>query len=208
MGVSDEAWLAAARARFAADGDWDVSPAPSTATSAPPPEPSGPVCPYCATHPPLRVFVRHELVSREPLRFCPQCYGFWAKDDALALGVADPVDDHPALTAVPFPARCRACGGRLKSDEHCAACGSAPAALVCPGCGQRMRHLRERGVTLDACAHCGGLWFDTGELGAAFRLERPQSLASSLIGDEPGPSDSDLLLAAAAIAARAFLPFL
>ncbi|MCC6382616.1 MAG: zf-TFIIB domain-containing protein [Dehalococcoidia bacterium] len=207
MGTSDEAWLAAARARFAREGDWDVSPVPVTA-SVPPTPPAGPSCPYCPGHPPLSVFVRHEVGSRQPLRYCPQCYGFWARGDALAFGVADAADDHPALTAVSFPPRCRACGGHLKPDERCAGCGTKAAPLACPDCGREMQRVRQRGVVLDACGKCGGLWFDTGELGEAFGLEPPRSLASSLVGDDPGPSDSDLLLAAAAIAARALLPFL
>lgn len=36
--------------------------------------------------------------------------------------------------------------------------------LLCPGCGQRSHPITLRGVCLDFCVGCGGLWCDAGEL--------------------------------------------
>lgn len=37
--------------------------------------------------------------------------------------------------------------------------------LRCAGCGQRMHPVRLRGVPLELCTGCGGVWLDAGELG-------------------------------------------
>ena len=37
-------------------------------------------------------------------------------------------------------------------------------AIACPRCGGRMQPFRERGVDLDRCGACGGVWFDPGEI--------------------------------------------
>ena len=42
---------------------------------------------------------------------------------------------------------------------------SVPGALACPSCATAtMRTLHPRGVELDGCPDCGGVWFDGGEL--------------------------------------------
>jgi Zn-finger nucleic acid-binding protein len=36
--------------------------------------------------------------------------------------------------------------------------------LLCPNCGVGMREVERRGVVLDVCPQCGGVWLDKGEL--------------------------------------------
>ncbi|WP_448569161.1 TFIIB-type zinc ribbon-containing protein [Thermus sp.] len=36
--------------------------------------------------------------------------------------------------------------------------------LLCPNCGVGMREVERRGVVLDICPQCGGVWLDKGEL--------------------------------------------
>ena len=42
------------------------------------------------------------------------------------------------------------------------------AAMHCPNCSNRMREREQQGVTLDWCATCSSIWFDTAEV-EAFR---------------------------------------
>ncbi len=36
--------------------------------------------------------------------------------------------------------------------------------LLCPNCKVGMREVERRGVVLDVCPECGGVWLDRGEL--------------------------------------------
>ncbi len=38
--------------------------------------------------------------------------------------------------------------------------------LSCPDCTGAMSRRHEHGIEIDACARCGGIWFDRGELEA------------------------------------------
>ncbi|MDD2715194.1 MAG: zf-TFIIB domain-containing protein, partial [Candidatus Wallbacteria bacterium] len=44
--------------------------------------------------------------------------------------------------------------------------------LNCPRCQSPLKCVEKSGVTLDYCCQCGGLWFDSGELGQL--LSNPQ----------------------------------
>jgi len=212
MGISDEEWLAAARAR-AASGSWERDADTVFAelkASAPRPEAVPKIlhCPYCDEHPPLSVLQRFEQQTNSPLRYCNTCYGFWAVGDALTAGVSDPMEEHPALFATRGPKRCRNCFGHLKPDGVRAKCGKPLPPLNCPGCQAQMERIDREGVTLDQCAPCTGVWFDTGEIAAVFKLQPPQGLAASRIDEnatDDGPPD---WLSAAMILSRLFLPFL
>ena len=145
-------------------------------------------CPYCEARPELETVRRYEVVSGEPLLRCPACYDFWAKGDALGTGVRDPNDDHPSFFAVVAPPRCRACHGRLKSDETCSKCGVGLKPLSCPVCGRQMERWTKDNVRLDSCAACTGVWFDIGEIAAVYGLAPPQSWPASLV-DEHAADD-------------------
>ncbi len=53
--------------------------------------------------------------------------------------------------------------------------------LICPGCAQRLQQLPLRGVLVDACLGCGGLWLDAGELAA---------ITGGRIAEPPTPTPS------------------
>ncbi|MCC6386735.1 MAG: zf-TFIIB domain-containing protein [Dehalococcoidia bacterium] len=204
MALTDDQWIAEARRQLAATGSWDipVTPAavrpPDAATEAPLP------CPNCGRE--LEIFRRYEVLATEPLRWCPGCFGFWARGDALSAGVADPADDREALFAAEVPARCRSCDkGRLDAAGVCRGCGWTRPALACPSCGAPMGRDTVKGVELDACATCRATWFDIGELGRTYGLARPQSLAAAIVDETAGPTDQDLMLTAARVLLGMFL---
>lgn len=215
--LSDEEWLARARARYGTFGEYvpeEVAtlPPPAEAVEAQAPPAPGPCCPRCEERPALQIFPRRELVSYEPLRFCPQCYGFWARRDALTPGIAEPGELHPALAAAPAPARCRLCFGRLKPDGSCRDCEAPPEIIACPACDLPMSRFEEQGVTLDRCDGCGGLWFDMGEIVRVYGPAEPRSLASAYVQqlkrEEDDEEPEQAWQIAATILIRLFLPFL
>jgi Zn-finger nucleic acid-binding protein len=213
MTISDDDWLAAARTR-AARGEWerpadvmfaelrrDVADLKAT-------DPAGANCPYCPAHPLLVRFQRFELQTMEPLLYCRNCFGFWAKGDALGSGVADPGANHPTLEAVPAPRRCRACFGHLTPDGACTRCDQALPALDCPACARVMQRFEKDGVTLDQCAACNGTWFDMGEIVRVYNLAPAQGLAASTIDEHATDDEPPGWLIALNIAARLAFPFL
>jgi Zn-finger nucleic acid-binding protein len=211
---ADARWLAQARARVAAGAPWERSPdeieraahAVRDGRRAAPQ--STLACPYCDHHPPLETFRRYELVTHIPLRFCPNCYGFWAAGDSLARGVADPYDDHPALRSVQAPRRCRVCSGHLKPNGDCTTCKRALPAANCPSCGRPMSRFTRKGITVDGCAPCKGTWFDMGEITAIFEVAPPQGLAASTVDEHATDDDPPAWLMALDILLRLFVPFL
>jgi Zn-finger nucleic acid-binding protein len=212
VAISDEQWIAAARARAAA-GNWERDADTVFAeirASAPQHHPDEALlrCPYCNDHPPLAILDRYEQRTASPLRYCNTCYGFWAVGDALTAGVASPADEHPALFAARGPKRCRACFGHLKPDGLCAKCGKPLPPLDCPSCGETMERVDRAGVALDQCAKCMGVWFDTGEIATVFKLAPPQGLAASQVDEHANDGERPDWLTAAMIVGRIAVPFL
>lgn len=209
---ADERWLAAARARAAA-GSWErhsdeIFAELRRQAAERPPAPPGPPCPYCTDHPELVTFRRYELQTIDPLRFCGRCFGFWAVGDSLSRGFADPASGHPALEQAQAPRRCRACNGRLKSDNTCRSCGQALPTLDCPECGQPMERFEKRGVWLDQCAPCRGTWFDIGEIVAVYQLTPHQGLAASTVDEHATDDEPPAWEIALGMVSRMLLPFL
>ncbi len=215
MTISDDEWLAAARAR-AASGEWerpggvilaDLEKHAAVLTDT---KPALPRCPYCTHHPELLRFQRFELQTIDPLYFCGACYGFWAKGDSLARGVADSGYTHPALDAAPPPRRCRACFGHLKPDNTCAKCGLPLPGLECPACSQLMERFEREGAILDQCKSCRGVWFDMGEIARVYKLQPAQGLAASTVDEhacDDEPSGWEIAFHFAARLVFPFLPF-
>lgn len=89
---------------------------------------------------------------------CPQCRGLW-----FSGSVIDRLRDHPGFTAlrdgISTPS-----GAHRVEDRRCPACPAS-----------RLSSVRVRGVELDRCGECGGVWFDPGEL----ELIRQRSQAAS-----------------------------
>lgn len=213
MSISDDEWVAAARAR-AARGQWEREPdvvlaaLRGAAAERAAAEPPLPACPYCQEHPRLQRFQRYELQTVRPLLYCPACYGFWAVGDALVRGVADPGVVHPALETGLAPRRCRACFGHLKPDNTCAKCGQELPRLACPQCGLEMERYEKEGVLLDQCGPCTGTWFDVGEVAAVFKLAPPQGLAASTVDEHAADDEPTGWLVALSVVSRLVFPYL
>lgn len=156
----------------------------------------------------MSVLRRYELQTIDPLRFCQNCYGFWAVGDSLSRGVADPGTGHPALEQSMAPRRCRACHGRLKPDHTCRECGQPLPTLSCPACGQPMQRMEKDGILLDQCAPCRGVWFDIGEIVAVYSLVPAQGLAASTVDEHAHDDEPPAWAVALGVASRAILPFL
>lgn len=67
-------------------------------------------------------------------------------------------------------------------------------ALRCPACGVELIAVDRRGVTIDACPSCRGIWLDRGELDKLVALEQATSddFYAEVSGDSRegrGPSD-------------------
>jgi uncharacterized protein with PIN domain len=45
--------------------------------------------------------------------------------------------------------------------------------MRCPKCGMELREIEYRGVKVDRCFTCDGVWFDAGEVDALQKLETP-----------------------------------
>lgn len=43
--------------------------------------------------------------------------------------------------------------------------------MRCPKCGMELNEIDYKGITIDKCFHCEGIWLDAGELEAISRLE-------------------------------------
>lgn len=90
---------------------------------------------------------------------CPTCHGLWLAP-AMAAGLVGHALRPDAVAALP-PAR-------------------PFAAQPCPVDGSGMRALRSRGVEIDLCARCKGVWLDAGELE---RLLVPAAAGGSALSD-------------------------
>ncbi|HCF60609.1 MAG TPA: hypothetical protein DFS52_21745 [Myxococcales bacterium] len=123
---------------------------------------------------------------------CPKCGGFWFDGGEL-----EPVAGGQAVRSLAESARrgaaqCKSCGQELGPRHHeCVKCGS-PAPL-CPECGDVLRVGNLRGVSLDVCLRCSGVYLDRGELqvvatnlGLAALLEEAGSQARSAASGSGG----------------------
>lgn len=72
--------------------------------------------------------------------------------DALSGLLEDPPEEAPALGQDPYRAR------PVRPRPRPAM------GLRCPGCGQPMILVYERGLTVERCGVCGGMWLDPGEI--------------------------------------------
>jgi hypothetical protein len=208
--MSDDEWLARARARQAHGDGWETPGAELFAASPPPPDhtPARPRCPYCPGAFLLTEFHPDVAASQVPLLYCRNCYGFWAAGDSLSQGFESEYVDAPALLAAQAPPRCRSCFGYLKPDGVCAKCGKSRPPTSCPACGKEMQRFDRGGVTLDACDPCHGIWFDMGELAAVYGLQpgEDQPLPGATTPPALSGHGSPWLAGAFAVA-RALLPF-
>jgi hypothetical protein len=45
--------------------------------------------------------------------------------------------------------------------------------MRCPKCGMELKEIDYKGIKIDKCLTCDGVWFDTGEMDALVKLEKP-----------------------------------
>ncbi|MBB4636122.1 zf-TFIIB domain-containing protein [Longimicrobium terrae] len=122
-------------------------------------------CPACLGIPLEKVAVEPGL----DIDHCNRCGGNWI------------LQAHtPQLAAVPrafaraalshrteeFRFLCHGCHAPM--ERNSARCGTCEWGnhLDCPSCGRAMAHRKHQHITLDACAHCRGIWLDHAELWA------------------------------------------
>jgi len=66
----------------------------------------------------------------------------------------------------------------------------------CPHCRRQvLEPVYEQGVEIDACVHCGGLWFDAGELAKVMNAYDGELAPSGAVVDSLGPKIEDTVLA-------------
>lgn len=44
--------------------------------------------------------------------------------------------------------------------------------MQCPKCGMQLIEIDYRGIIVDKCSECSGIWLDAGELDAVIKLEK------------------------------------
>ena len=44
--------------------------------------------------------------------------------------------------------------------------------MRCPKCGMELSEVGYKGISIDKCHQCGGMWLDAGEMEAVARLEK------------------------------------
>lgn len=114
-------------------------------------------CPACRSD--LRVFEVEGL----QLDTCPACRGIWFDGGELEGVVAKGALQALLDGAAGRPGQCKGCGAKLERVAECPKCRLA--APACPECGNAPLSVGTvRGVAVDVCTPCGGLWLDAGEL--------------------------------------------
>ncbi|MGC4116612.1 MAG: zf-TFIIB domain-containing protein [Myxococcales bacterium] len=88
------------------------------------------------------------------------------------------------------PGKCKECGVRLERVAECPKCHTPSPA--CPECGHAPLSIGvTRGVELDVCMSCGGIWLDGGELqllaGGQGKAQEIQRRADEVAGRSEGP---------------------
>ena len=125
-------------------------------------------CPACPGVPMERTVIG----SGVAIRHCTRCGGAWVlrgQGPALAAVLAPTLRTilrrEPGASFV-----CHACHAPMdRGAPACPACGWDNR-LPCPDCGRTMQRQEHRGITVDVCRACVGVWMDHGELGALWTV--------------------------------------
>ena len=94
---------------------------------------------------------------------CSHCGGFWFGRSELETLTSAQTVRSVLDAAHGKPGRCRGCNQSVSEPGPCPKCDrEAPA---CPACSRAPLAIGNvKGVNLDVCPRCGGVWFDAGEL--------------------------------------------
>lgn len=114
------------------------------------------------------------------LDHCTRCGGAWfdhGEVQKLRACTPDDLWKQVARRTGMHAMQCHSCDHLLeRSADTCPQCGWA-VRLDCPSCGRPMEKAEHAGITLDACQHCRGVWFDHHELVAIWKQEFSAALA-------------------------------
>jgi Zn-finger nucleic acid-binding protein len=114
-------------------------------------------CPECTQ--PLNAV----KVDQVELGACRTCGGLWFSQAQFRKVAAEETVRAVADASHGKLGRCRGCHERLTASQSCPKCQRKVPA--CPDCGRAPLALGNvRGVNVDVCPGCSGVWFDPGEL--------------------------------------------
>ncbi|HEX2091123.1 MAG TPA: zf-TFIIB domain-containing protein [Longimicrobiaceae bacterium] len=125
------------------------------------------------------------------LDHCRRCGGMWfEKGEVQKLRRRPPraLWDRVSRRESPFRGPCHGCHAPMdRSAAKCPACGWENR-IGCPVCEQPMQRQTVKGVTLDACGSCKGVWFDHAELAVLWSLSLAAAMAKHRGGGSVNPS--------------------
>lgn len=128
-------------------------------------------CPVCLGLPMNKIkFDSPDLV----LDACSRCGGMWfdaGEVDQLKQVHTHLANKHITLKDTAFKMQCHQCSARMdRNTDHCPQCNWHNI-LDCPVCDKPMTTSTVKGIKLDYCKDCKGVWFDNIELAAIWNGE-------------------------------------
>jgi Zn-finger nucleic acid-binding protein len=119
------------------------------------------------------------------LDLCPICGGVWFDRGEVQETRKVPLQTvrrHFDLSREPHFMRCHSCYVSMERNEAACRLCDWHNEICCPVCGRGMERVACKGLTLDVCRECGGVWFDRNELveiwNPAFWEDNPLTLLS------------------------------
>ncbi|MEL7506526.1 MAG: zf-TFIIB domain-containing protein [Cyanobacteria bacterium J06554_1] len=140
-------------------------------------------CPVCTGLPmqKLKITRQHEEVFLT-LDCCHRCGGVWFDEGEVQLSqkIQSPkVRQHISQKLRPWMIHCQNCNTLMDRNlEHCGTCGWHNR-INCPVCTKVLERKRHKGLTLDICHSCHGVWFDQTELATLWKHSHPEPTQSA-----------------------------
>ena len=160
-------------------------------------------CPVCPGLPmqKLQIAHRHKSVYLT-LDCCKRCGGVWFDRGEVQLSqqiTSSKVRQRIAKHTSYGQSYCQSCHAFMdRNKTECAACGWHNQ-IACPVCAETLQCKRHKGLTLDVCHSCKGIWFDQAELPALWSnslsniIKSSQEKSSTSSSDQPGYSEVNLV---------------
>ena len=58
--------------------------------------------------------------------------------------------------------------------------------MVCPKCGASMREVNLKGIKVDQCGGCGGIFMDKGEISLLIKVRKPGGVTDAIVEELKG----------------------